>query len=386
MTKQVISVGSAANDGSGTPARTAFQYVNANFTELYDSLSGTTNATALPTPPRLASNNIWTGTQVFNARATFIGSTSILQLRPSGPSQACYILGQDETATNHWYIGKGSSSTANVAWHNYAGNNNINLNADGTIVISGTPLLSTVPKVGGVDLMRVGSFGIGARSLDGALGTTDLDTLPAGVGFEARLQNQSANATSALHYPLGGAWGTLLRYDSDTHGFQNYICASTNRIFYRRKGSGTIFDWFELRTTANTTVDGNGFIKAASPVGKLFADSIELNEDAQKQPITFEKLGVGDYLIKGSLGFAEEGWYIEMPKDANGNVVVAVAYQQLENNDISIKTYKKKFEVETASIVPDLDNPVDIPEGRNIDIRFHEEPVIEETLPDDSEQ
>ncbi|MBP4720998.1 phage tail protein, partial [Acinetobacter baumannii] len=49
MTKQVINVGSAANDGSGTPARTAFQYVNANFSELYDFLTGTTNATTLPT-------------------------------------------------------------------------------------------------------------------------------------------------------------------------------------------------------------------------------------------------------------------------------------------------------------------------------------------------
>ncbi|MBP4721252.1 phage tail protein, partial [Acinetobacter baumannii] len=114
--------------------------------------------------------------------------------------------------------------------------------------------------------------------------------------------------------------------------------------------------------------------------------SIELNDDAQKQPITLEKLGVGDYLIKGSLGFAQEGWYIEMPKDANGNVLVAVAYKQLENNDISIKTYKKKFDIETASIVPDLENPVDIPEGRNIDIRFHEEIVLDETLPDDIEQ
>ncbi|HIB8185136.1 TPA: phage tail protein, partial [Acinetobacter baumannii] len=48
MTKQVINVGSAANDGSGTPARTAFQYINANFTEVYDFLTGTTNATTLP--------------------------------------------------------------------------------------------------------------------------------------------------------------------------------------------------------------------------------------------------------------------------------------------------------------------------------------------------
>ncbi|WCE62298.1 phage tail protein [Acinetobacter baumannii] len=82
----------------------------------------------------------------------------------------------------------------------------------------------------------------------------------------------------------------------------------------------------QLRTSANTSVDSNGFIKAASPVVKLFNDHIELNNDAKKQPIEFKRIDVGDYLLEGSLGFAQEGWYIEVPKDANGNTIVAVVY------------------------------------------------------------
>src|SRR4029077_9420537 len=35
MTQQIISVGSAANDGTGDPLRTAFTKSNGNFTELY---------------------------------------------------------------------------------------------------------------------------------------------------------------------------------------------------------------------------------------------------------------------------------------------------------------------------------------------------------------
>ncbi|MDT1857406.1 phage tail protein, partial [Acinetobacter baumannii] len=105
----------------------------------------------------------------------------------------------------------------------------------------------------------------------------------------------------------------------------------------------------------------------------LFSDHIELNHDAEMQPISFEKLGTGDYLIKGSLGFAQEGWYIEVPKDANGNTVVAVVYETLENGDISIKTYKRKFDIELAAIVADLGQPLEIPEGRWIDIRLYEE-------------
>lgn len=35
MTQQIINVGTAANDGTGDPLRTAFTKINTNFTELY---------------------------------------------------------------------------------------------------------------------------------------------------------------------------------------------------------------------------------------------------------------------------------------------------------------------------------------------------------------
>ncbi|ENV94156.1 hypothetical protein F937_03560 [Acinetobacter calcoaceticus ANC 3680] len=136
-----------------------------------------------------------------------------------------------------------------------------------------------------------------------------------------------------------------------------------------------------FKTDRNTTVDGNGFIKAASPIAKLFSDHIELNDEAERQPIEFKKVGVGDYVLKGSLGFAKEGWYLEVPKDANGNTVVAVVYETLENGDISIKTYKRKFDIELASIVADLNSPLEIPNGRWIDIRLFEEPIVVSNTP-----
>ncbi|EPU1830592.1 phage tail protein, partial [Acinetobacter baumannii] len=161
---------------------------------------------------------------------------------------------------------------------------------------------------------------------------------------------------------------------------------SKNNIVYTTDNSATSGKLVTVETSGELrskgfTVDSNGVYKAASPIARLFADSLELNEDASKQPINFEKLGTGDYLIKGSLGFAKEGWYIEMPKDANGNVLVAVSYEQHEDGDIAVKTYKKKFDIETASIIPDFDNPVDIPETRWIDIRLHEEPEPEPEEP-----
>lgn len=190
----------------------------------------------------------------------------------------------------------------------------------------------------------------------------------------------------------GGAVGfptseSNMQYSSIIQGFRTNpagICIFANASVSPRLVAYSFFNGVmrecKIYTSVNTTTDANGFIKAASPIARLFADRVELNDEAEQQDISFEKLGVGDYLIKDSSGFAQEGWYVETPKDANGNVLFSVIYTTLENGDISVKTYKKKFDFETVSIVADLDNPVDITENRWIDLRLQElpQPEIEE--------
>jgi len=50
MQQEIINVGSAPNDGTGTPIRTAFQYTNNNFTQLF--------ALANATPPTTTQGKI----------------------------------------------------------------------------------------------------------------------------------------------------------------------------------------------------------------------------------------------------------------------------------------------------------------------------------------
>ncbi|MFL4387953.1 phage tail protein [Acinetobacter baumannii] len=195
---------------------------------------------------------------------------------------------------------------------------------------------------------------------------------------------QGGSTANSLYMPQ--RYGSVLGYYSTdsigTYAWQLFKGVSGHQMSYRYgAGSDAWSPWGHLKTSFNTSVDANGFLKSASPVVKLFNDHIELNSDAEKQPIEFKKVDVGDYLLKGSLGFAQEGWYIEVPKDANGNTVVAVEYSTLENGDISIKTYKRKFDFELAAVVADLELPIDIPEGRWIDIRLHEEPEPEPEVP-----
>lgn len=215
------------------------------------------------------------------------------------------------------------------------------------------------------NVMEVGAFGLGGNARQNGFNGE------AGGSFlcNASPTNQFLGRYSA---------GVNIPYLGMDFGFQigvSDLDAIPSVVFrFKRNGSYTAVQ--KIYGQHNTTIDSNGFIKAASPIVKLFSDKIELNDEAQQQNIIFEKLGIGNYLIKGSSGFAQEGWYIETPKDANGNALFSVIYTTLENGVISVKTYKKKFDVETASIVADLEQPIDITTGRWIDLRLQEIPKV----------
>lgn len=229
------------------------------------------------------------------------------------------------------------------------------------------------------NVMEVGAFGIGSsgrHSLENPATQAPLDVLNSTqmYGFEntgvvSYGQGLGWSVGSKVHFLLGGFINTQLYHVTITD--KN---AETRSVGY-----------YLVRTAQNTTVDANGFIKNASPIVQLFSDKIELNDEAQRQNIEFEKLGVGDYLIKGSSGFAQDGWYIETPKDANGNLLVAVVYEQLANGDISVKTFDYMLN-NKGRIVADTETPLDIPETRWIDLRLQELPQPEIEVTDDPEQ
>ncbi|MEQ1118229.1 hypothetical protein [Acinetobacter junii] len=221
------------------------------------------------------------------------------------------------------------------------------------------------------NVMEVGAFGLGGYMTQLSMPN---DSTVLGSGFY--YYDIGSSGASTWQQVETNVFVLRSTFSNLPRGFEIGVLPYTNKFYLRSNEAGGEA-WrvpVLIRHSGNTTIDANGFIKAASPIVKLFADKIELNDEAAEQNITFEKLDVGHYLLKGTSGFATEGWYIETPKDANGNILFAVIYQQLENKDIEIKTFKKKFDVESASIIADLDNPVDIPTGRWIDIRLQEIP------------
>nr|WP_104500770.1 phage tail protein [Acinetobacter indicus] len=226
------------------------------------------------------------------------------------------------------------------------------------------------------NVMQVGAFGFGAATRT----TMPNPALQAPVEQLNITQMYSFGDTGHIGYAAGLGWSQGSKVHFVVGGLINtrlyHVVVADKNAEPRSVG------YHEIRTGQNTTVDSNGFLKNASPIVQLFSDKIEMNDEAQQQNIEFEKLGVGDYLIKNSSGFAQEGWYVEQPKDANGNVYHAVVYEQLENGDISVKTYEQKLD--GVKIVADLEKPVDIKENRFISIRLQELPQepIEEPQPE----
>ena len=237
----------------------------------------------------------------------------------------------------------------------------------------GTAATKNVGTAAG-NVMQVGAFGLGVNALQSLIpngGYRNASGFFSWYEYNSGLPNIGG---SAYMHGVESNW-------SDGQGFQiGRTTGSAINPLKWRSAEGK--DWHTFYTSQNTTKDANGFLKGASPVIDLYDNKMGLNNDAEQQgSITFEKLGVGDYLVKGSLGFAQEGWYIETPKDANGNVLVAVVYEQLANNDLSIKTYAKRFDEETGDVVPNLTRPRDIPAGRFISLRLHELPKEPPVMP-----
>lgn len=380
---QVQGAGTAARANVGIEGNDLPAAKNTFLAAYTNALDGYWNATG--TPPMTDLDNAPIGSRFLIARSAgdianrptklpgslFYLETKATYLGTAGRLQVAYAYGAPAMAIR-------STATANVysEWSYLVGSSSpitAGTAAAGDLTTSNRD--STVGRV-----LTVGNFGIGgsALNLTGAYATT--------VAVENEQQSSfiSKGSTAAVGY--GAGWGVKVgnsyramyvgSTSSSTHSKRVYIVSIANTTLPPEEQVAAA-QVMEVLHSLNTQTDSNGFIKAASPVVDLYAESIEPNSEAKEQDIKFFRNDVGCYLLQGTTGFAEEGWYIEVPKDAKGNILVSVEYETLENGDISIKTYKKKFDFETASIVSDLDNPMDIPEGRFISIRLNSLPAPE---------
>lgn len=134
-------------------------------------------------------------------------------------------------------------------------------------------------------------------------------------------------------------------------------------------------EWAKVYTDQNTTKEeGTGYLVVSSPVLKVQHDSFEKVHEAEQLDIKVKNIKTGVYEITGTTGLREgDGWNLKPPKDVNGNVL-CICEASEKDGVITLKTYAKRFDFETVSIVADYDKPLDIPEGATVMLRFNDLP------------
>ena len=221
--------------------------------------------------------------------------------------------------------------------------------------------------------LKPGDYGLGSAT---PVTYTDANTL--GINQFIRL----APGTPNMPTPTTAAWaGISWGYDGGSRAqLLSQQGQNLNNLVFRVSAPGAVWsNWATLWHSTNTTVDANGFIKKASPIVKLFGTGeSELND--QSQGVTTERVSEGVYRISGTLGFnADAEWGgvdggIEIPTDRNKLPLVWVDYEVDETGDLLIKTFHRvnstapKF-AQNVKVGYKEGQPIDIPDGRWIDLR-----------------
>lgn len=228
---------------------------------------------------------------------------------------------------------------------------------DGGTAAGNVPVLGNA-NIAGSQLLRLSS------SNTPGIGYANNYTSAIAAAFN--IGNNANNAASAvMAYERGGQFGCLVGLDTD------------NRFKIGGWSMGAVA--YEFYHQGNTVIDGNGYLKKASPVVKVAGDgSAELN--AESAGVDVERIDTGVYRISGVLGFnSDPAWGgidggIEIPLDRNKQPLLWVDYKIEPDGSILLTTYHRTHPTAPRFARNEIDgindgDPVDIPAGRCIDLR-----------------
>ncbi|EHB3636354.1 phage tail protein [Salmonella enterica] len=197
------------------------------------------------------------------------------------------------------------------------------------------------------DIMTVGSFGIGAK--DGAyafevnnFGAVQIAMSGSGLrtyrnnGFLDDGDQSIAQYSPTIWVGTGDTWASL----SLPYSPAGKIAVASGSESAGRMVVRLLWD------NNNTVVDGNGFIKQASPVVRIFSDGgYETNDESEGVVVT--RIQTGEYLIEGCTGLnADAAWGgidggFEIPVDRNKQPRIWLDYKVNADGSVLVRTYHR---------------------------------------------
>lgn len=260
MAQQTINVGTAPNDGTGTPLRTAFQYTNSNFSELYtalgggsglpgaanqiifnngSSLAGNANLTFNTALNKLVANNIETAANLLvGTSATITGNLTVdtNTLFVDSANDRVGVGTVSPTAKLH------VSSTGSVHINQRTGNNGCftqYMDPTSSNYVGTDSGNFRVANNSGQDLLNIQQLGVFTFG-DGAGGTRmTLNATGLGVGRSPSYRLQASSGTKATTASLATVAG-ITTTDADDFGI--YFRLKTDATGANRYAAITSFD------------------------------------------------------------------------------------------------------------------------------------------------
>ncbi|EBW1982337.1 TPA: phage tail protein [Salmonella enterica] len=197
------------------------------------------------------------------------------------------------------------------------------------------------------DIMTVGSFGIGAKDGAYAFEVNDFGAVQVAMsgsglrtyrnnGFLGDGDQSIAQFSPTIWVGTGDTWSSL----SLPYSPAGKIAVASGSESAGRMVVRLLWD------NNNTVVDGNGFIKQASPVVRIFSDGgYETNDESEGVVVT--RIQTGEYLIEGCTGLnADAAWGgidggFEIPVDRNKQPRIWLDYKVNADGSILVRTFHR---------------------------------------------
>ncbi|ECG4212976.1 phage tail protein [Salmonella enterica subsp. enterica serovar Infantis] len=197
------------------------------------------------------------------------------------------------------------------------------------------------------DIMTVGSFGIGAKDGAYAFEVNDFGAVQVAMsgsglrtyrnnGFLGDGDQSIAQYSPTIWVGTGDTWSSL----SLPYSHAGKIAVASGSESAGRMVVRLLWD------NNNTVVDGNGFIKQASPVVRIFSDGgYETNDESEGGVVT--RIQTGEYLIEGCTGLnADAAWGgidggFEIPVDRNKQPRIWLDYKVNADGSILVRTFHR---------------------------------------------
>ncbi|EAS0739529.1 phage tail protein [Salmonella enterica] len=197
------------------------------------------------------------------------------------------------------------------------------------------------------DIMTVGSFGIGAKDGAYAFEVNDFGAVQVAMsgsglrtyrnnGFLGDGDQSIAQYSPTIWVGTVDTWASL----SLPYSPAGKIAVASGSESAGRMAVRLLWD------NSNTVVDGNGFIKQASPVVRIFSDGgYETNDESEGVVVT--RIQTGEYLIEGCTGLnADAAWGgidggFEIPVDRNKLARIWIDYEVNADGSVLVRTYHR---------------------------------------------